>query len=164
MYRFASKGEMRDAASLIPGRRRSYLPASIVDLLDSTVQPQPDQVQHARIDDPASHGLHQFGMRNAAEVIGKVGVHDIRTAMKQLVFHIGHGLLGVAPGTVGIDFRWKVGLEDRLQHQHRCCHADPIPHGGDAQRPEFAVGFRYMDPSDRFRSVRLLSERKRQFR
>ena len=34
----------------------------------------------------------------------------------------------------------------------------------DTQRPEFAVGFRYVDPSDRFRSVRLLSERKRQFR
>jgi alcohol dehydrogenase (cytochrome c) len=32
-----------------------------------------------------------------------------------------------------------------------------------AQRPEFAVGFRYIDPSDRFRSVCLLSERQRQF-
>ena len=60
-------------------------------------------------------------------------------------------------------FRWKVGFEDRLQHQHRCCHADPIPQGRDAQRPEFAVGFRYEHASDRLRSVSLLPERKRQF-
>jgi hypothetical protein len=30
-------------------------------------------------------------------------------------------------------------------------------------RPEFAVGLRYVDPSDWFRSVSLLPERKRQF-
>src|ERR1700726_704785 len=69
----------------------------------------------------------------------------------------------VAPSTVGVDFRWKVGFEDRLQHQHRCRHADPIPHGRDAQRPELAVGLRYEHSSDRIRSVVLLPERKRQF-
>src|SRR5262249_13718908 len=40
---------------------------------------------------------------------------------------------------------------------------DPIPHGRDAQRPEFAVGLRYEHASDRLRSVGLLPERKRQF-
>jgi hypothetical protein len=84
-------------------------------------------------------------------------------ATKQQLLHLYGGLLGVAPGTVGVDFRWQVGFEDRLQHQHRCCHADPIPHGRDAQRPEFAVGLRYVHASDRLRSVCLLSERKRQF-
>src|SRR5258705_5942002 len=49
--------------------------------------------------------------------------------------------LGIAPGTVRVLFGWEVGFEDRFQHQHRCCHADPIPHGRDAQRPELAVGF-----------------------
>jgi hypothetical protein len=121
-------------------------------------------VQHAWIGDPARNRLHQLEMRNAAEVVGKVGVDDVRTTMEQLVLHLDHGLLGVAPSAIGIDLWWKVGFEDRLQHQHRCCHADPIPHGGNAQRPEFAVGFRYMDPSDRFRSVRLLPDGKRQFR
>jgi hypothetical protein len=57
----------------------------------------------------------------------------------------------------------KVGFEDRLQHQHRCCHADPIAQGRDAQRPEFAVGLRYEHSSDRIRSVVLVPERKRQF-
>src|SRR6202035_3638628 len=55
------------------------------------------------------------------------------------------------------------GFEDRFQHQHRCCHADPIPQGRDAQRPEFAVGLRYEHSSDGSRSVGFLPERKRQF-
>jgi len=84
-------------------------------------------------------------------------------AAKQQLFHLDHRLLGVSPGTVGIEFRWKVGFEDRLQHQHRCCHADPIPHGRDAQRPEFAVGLRYKHSSDWLWPVGLLPERKRQF-
>jgi hypothetical protein len=63
----------------------------------------------------------------------------------------------------GVLFWWKVGFEDRFQHQHRCCHADPIPQGRDTQRPEFAVGLRYEHSSDGVRSVSLLPERKRQF-
>src|SRR5258705_1523644 len=101
-------------------------------------------------------------MRNAPEVVREVGVHDVRMTTEQQLLHLYSGLLGVAPSAVGVDFRWKVGFEDRLQHQHRCCHADPIPHGRDAQRPEFAVGLRYEHPSDRLRSVCLLPERKRQ--
>jgi len=77
--------------------------------------------------------------------------------------HLDHRLLGVAPGTVGVLFRWKVGFKDRFQHQHRCRHANPIAQGRDAQRPEFAVGFRYEHSSDRVWSVSLLPERKRQF-
>src|SRR5438477_10065434 len=82
---------------------------------------------------------------------------------EQQLLHLYSGLLGVAPSAVGVDFRWKVGFEDRLQHQHRCCHADPIPHGRDAQRPEFAVGLWYKHSSDWLRPVGLLPERKRQF-
>ena len=102
-------------------------------------------------------------MRNAPEVVREVGVHDVRVATEQQLLHLYRGLLGVAPGAVGVDFRWKVGFEDRLQHQHRCGHADPIPHGRDAQRPEFAVGLRYKHSSDWLWSVSLLPERKRQF-
>src|SRR5437764_8500106 len=84
-------------------------------------------------------------------------------ATKQQLLHLYNGLLGIAPSAVGVDFWWKVGFEDRLQYQHRCCHADPIPHGRDAQRPEFAVGLRYKHSSDWLRPVGLLPERKRQF-
>src|ERR1700737_4216983 len=68
-------------------------------------------------------------MRNAPEVVREVGVHDFRMTTEQQLLHLYGSLLGVAPGAVGVDFRWKVGFEDRLQHQHRCRHADPIPHG-----------------------------------
>jgi hypothetical protein len=84
-------------------------------------------------------------------------------ATEQQLLHLDHRLLGIAPGAIGVEFRWKIGFENRIQHQHRCCHADPIPHGRDAQRPEFAVGLRYEHAPDRFRSVSLLPERKRQF-
>jgi len=39
-----------------------------------------------------------------------------------------------------------------------------VQQGRDAQRPEFAIGFRYKNSSDGFRSVSLLPERKRQWR
>src|ERR1700732_5056509 len=102
-------------------------------------------------------------MRNAPEVVREVGVHDVRMAAKQQLLHLYGGLLGVASSAVGVDFRWKVGFEDRLQHQQRCCHADPIPHDRDAQRSEFAVGLWYKHSSDWLRPVSLLSERKRHF-
>src|SRR5260370_495888 len=102
-------------------------------------------------------------MRNAPEVIREVGVYDFRVTTEQQLFYLDHRLLGIAPGTVGILFGWKVGFEDRFQHQHRCRHADPIPHGRDAQWPEFAVGLRDKHSSDRIRLVALLPERKRQF-
>ena len=102
-------------------------------------------------------------MRNAPEVVREVGVHDFRMATKQQCFHLDHRLLGIAPGTVGVLLWWKVGFKDRFQHQHRCCHADSITQGRDAQRPEFAVSLRYEHSSDGVRSVSLLLERKRQF-
>src|SRR6516165_8231066 len=143
--------------------RRPRFPSSFVGFFDGAVQRHLDQMQHAPINDTARHRLEKVGMRNAPEVVRKVGVHDFRMATEQQLLHLYSGLLGIAPSAIGVDFRWKVGFEDRLQHQHRCRHADPIPHGRDAQRPEFAVGLRYEHASDRLRSVRLLPERKRQF-
>src|SRR5437588_8309188 len=84
-------------------------------------------------------------------------------ATEQQLLLLYSGLLGVAPSAVGVDFRWKISFEDRLQHQQRGCHADPIPHARDAQRPEFAVGLRYKHSSDWLWPVGLLPERKRQF-
>jgi hypothetical protein len=86
-------------------------------------------MQHAPINDPARYRLQKLGMGNAPEVVREVGVHHVRMAAKQQLSHRPHRLLGVSPGTVGIEFRWKIGFEDRLQHQHRRCHADPIPQG-----------------------------------
>jgi hypothetical protein len=81
----------------------------------------------------------EVGMRNAPEVVREVGVDDFRVATEQHLFHLDHRLLGISPGTVCVLFGWKVGFEDRFQHQHRCCHADPITQGRDAQWPEFGA-------------------------
>ena len=55
-------------------------------------------MQHAPINDPARHRLHQLGMGNAPEVVREVGVHDFRMATEQQLFHLDHRLLGIAPG------------------------------------------------------------------
>jgi hypothetical protein len=100
---------------------------------------------------------------NAPEIVRKVGINDVRMAAKQHLFHFNDRLLGVAPRTVRILLGWKIGLIDRFQHQHRCCHADPIPQGRDTQWPELAIGLWNKHSSDRVRSISPLSERKRQF-
>ena len=102
-------------------------------------------------------------MRNAPEVVREVGIDDVRVAAEHQLLHRYDGLLGVSLSAVGVDFRRKIGFEDRRQHQRRRCHADPIPHARDAQRSEFAVGLRNKHSSDWLWSVSLLPERKRQF-
>ena len=102
-------------------------------------------------------------MRNAPEVVREVGVDDVRVTTEHQLLHLYDCLLGISPGAVGVDFRRKIGFEDRFQHQQHCCHADPILHDRDAQRPEFAVRLRYKHSSDGLWPVGLLPERKRQF-
>jgi hypothetical protein len=81
-------------------------------------------------------------MVDASEVVRKVGINDFRVASVQQPFDLDHRVLVISPGTVPVLFGWKVGFEDRLQHQHCCCHADPIPHRRDAQSRAIAMGRR----------------------
>jgi hypothetical protein len=67
-------------------------------------------------------------MRKTPEVVREVGIDDFRVTPEEQFLHLYDRLLGVSPGAVGVDFRRKIGFEDRLQHQQRCCHADPISH------------------------------------
>ena len=67
-------------------------------------------MQHAPINDPARHRSHQFGVRNAAVEIREVGVDDVPVSAEQLFFHLHRRLLGVAPGPVGVLFRWEIGF------------------------------------------------------
>jgi hypothetical protein len=125
-------------------------------------------MQHPPVHDAPRKRQHEFGVWNGPEVVGEVGVHDFRMASEQRLFHLDHRLLGTPARPVGVLLGRKVGFEDRIEHQHRCCHADPVPQGRDAQRPELGalrrrVGLRYEHSSDGVRSVRLLPERKRQF-
>jgi hypothetical protein len=49
--------------------------------------------------------------------------------VKQQPFHLDHRLLGISLTAVRVLFWWEVRFEDRFEHQHRCCHADPIAQG-----------------------------------
>ena len=102
-------------------------------------------------------------MGYAPKEIREVGIDDFPVSAKQQLLHLNRRLLGIPPRPVGILFGWKIGFKDRFQHQRCRCHADPIPHARDAQRPEFAVGLRYIHSSDGLWPVSLLPERKRQF-
>ena len=84
-------------------------------------------------------------------------------ASEQQLFHLDYRLLGISPRAIGVLLWWKIGFEDRFEHQHRCCHARPITQGRDAQGPKFAIGLRDEHSSNGVRSVSLLPERKRQF-
>src|SRR6516225_1718636 len=102
-------------------------------------------------------------MRNGPEVVRKVRVDDLRMTPVHQRLHLGYRLLGVTPRAITVLLRRKIGLEDRFQHQHRCCHAGSVPKGRNAQRPKFAVGFWYEHTSDGSWPVGSLLKRKRQF-
>ena len=77
--------------------------------------------------------------------------------------HLLYGIERSGGCAVGVLFRRHVGLEDGLQDQHRRRLTHPIAQCGDAQGSRLPVGLLDVDPSDRFRSVLLLSEGLRQF-
>src|SRR5262252_4349957 len=103
-------------------------------------------------------------MGTAPKEIREVGIDDFPISAKQQFFHLDRRLLGVPPRPVGVLFGWKIGFKDRLQYQRCRRHTDPIPNARDAQRPEFAVGLRYIHSSDWLWPISLLPEGKRQFR
>ena len=49
-------------------------------------------------------------MWNTPEEVREVGVDDVRVTPEQQFLHRYDGLLGVSPGTIGVDFRWKIGF------------------------------------------------------
>src|SRR5215469_11037121 len=102
-------------------------------------------------------------MGYAPKEIREVGIDDFPVPAKQQFFHCDRRLLGTPPWPVGVLFGWKIGFKDRVQYQRCRRHADPIPHARDAQRPELAVGLRYIHSSDWLWPISLVPERKRQF-
>jgi len=69
------------------------------------------------------------------QVVREVGVHHVQMASVQRLFRVNHRLLGIAARSIGVLLGWKVGFKDRVEHQHRRCHAHPIPQSWDTQRP-----------------------------
>jgi site-specific DNA recombinase len=117
---------LRDAASAVFGLRGSLLPSSIVGFFHGAFQPHLDQMQHAPIHYASRERAHEISVRDAAEVVREVGVYDVQVASVQRLFRIDHRLLGIAAPPIDVLLGWKIGFEDRVEHQHRRCHAHPI--------------------------------------
>jgi len=92
-------------------------------------------MQHPRVHDASRERAHEFGVWNAAEVVREVGVYHVQMASVQRLFRRDHRLLGIAALSIGVLLGWKVGFKDRVEHEHRRCHAHPISQGRNNQRP-----------------------------
>jgi len=148
---------LRDAADAVLGFRGALPPPLAVFVLDSTLQPEPDQVQHAPIDDPARSDYINSAWGMLTEVVGKVGVHDFGMTSDQLRVDLHHGLLGIS-ARGGSRTAPVVGqLRRSAPAPALPLSCRPDPQGRDAQRPELATGLRDIDSSDGVRSVSLLT-------
>ena len=78
-------------------------------------------------------------------------------------FDLANGVQGAAFRAIGVLLRLQVGLEDRLQDQHRRHLHHAVLDARNAQRPLLAIRFRDVHAPDRLRLIRSLPEFFRQF-
>src|SRR5215467_15591935 len=102
--------------------------------------------------------MNQGAVCSTFQEIREVGINNFPVSAKQQFFDLDRRLLGIPTRPVGVLFGWKIGFEDRFQHQRCRRHADPIPHARDPQRPELAVGLWDKHSSDWLWPVSLLPE------
>src|SRR5271168_2669007 len=102
MYIFASNGEMGEPCGM--PRRLSRASVVRVFLPRSSVS----STAHS------SHILIRCSTRRSTirRATDFSSIDDFRVAMEQLLIHLVHRLLGVAPGTVGVLLWWKIGFKD----------------------------------------------------
>ena len=154
---------LRRAPALVPVAGCPMLLSPLVLLLDRSFQPHLDQMQHRSIDDSTSQTAHQLRVRDGVEVSAQVGIHHLSMSARQQPMDMPHGIQRAALGAVGVLLRRQVGLEDRLQHQHRRHLHDTIFDRWDSQRPALAVRLGDIHPPHGLRTIRLASQFLRQF-
>src|SRR5665213_765582 len=92
-------------------------------------------------------------MRKEIEIAGKVCIYYLSMAgVDQLEDAVYCVLCAVTP-PIGILFRWQIGLEDRIENQHRRHHHCAIADGGYAQRTLLPPGLRDVHPPHREWSI-----------
>ena len=104
---------LRDASLFVPCFCRATLTASAILFLDGHHDPLFDQMEHMPVADASRHRGQQFRMRNAAKVVGQVGIYDVPISRVEQAVNVTHRVMRVAPLPVRILFRLQVGLEDR---------------------------------------------------
>jgi site-specific DNA recombinase len=146
---------------LVPGRPMAMAP--LVNLFHRCLQPHLDQLQDEAITDPPGQRLQEFGMRDRVEVAGQVAVDHLGMPAPDQPFDLPYGVDGAPSRAIPVLLRLQVGLEDRLQDQHRCHLRYAVFNARNAQRPLLAIRFRDVHASDRLRIVGSFLEVLRQF-
>ena len=140
---FANNGDRGDPCGL---PRPSSLfrvvrcvPPPLVGLFHRCLQPHLDQPQEVPIADASRQRFHEFGVRDAVEVAGQVGIDHLRMPRVHMPVDLPDGVQGAVVWPVGVLLRLQVGLEDRLQDQHHRHLHHAVPDRTDPQRPLLAI-------------------------
>src|SRR4051795_13125886 len=91
----------------------------LVGLFYRCLQPHLDQLQDETIADAPRQRFHQLGMRDRVEVTGKVAVDHLSMPAPDQPFDLLYSVEGAPSRAIPVLLRLQVGLEDRLQDQHR---------------------------------------------
>ena len=115
------------------------------------------------ITDPARHRFHELDVRNAVEVPAQVSVNHLSMPGVEQRHNLPDGIQGTSSGSVRVLLGRQVGLEDRLQDQHRRRLHHAVLDGRNAQRTLLSVGLGDPDPTDSLGMISLFPEFFRQF-
>jgi hypothetical protein len=137
--------------------------ALVVLFFNRRRQPPLDQMEDVPVDDPAGQALHQFRVRKTAKIVRQIRIDDFCMPRIQPSMNRPDGSMRPSFRAIPILFRWQIGFEDGLYHQHQRRPHHPIRDRRYPQGTRLAIWLRYPDPLDRFRSVVLLPQPFRQF-
>jgi len=133
------------------------LPGAVRILTDNRgFEPLLDEGKNAAIDNALGHHGHQFGVRDAVEVLRQVGVYDLGVAVPKRAGDVVHGIVRRSPGPESIRVRTEIGFEDRLDGElHRHLH-NPVAEGRDPQRTQTSIRLGNQNAPYRLGSIGLL--------
>ena len=95
---------------------RAASAALAVVLLHGHLQPLLDPAQHAPVAHASRDAPQQVRVRDLAEVIRQIAVHDIPVTGVRQPMHVAHCVERASAFPVGVLFRLQVRFEDRRQH------------------------------------------------
>ena len=125
---------------------------------DQSLQPHPDQLQHAPIGDSLLHTLEKILARNRVEVRLKIRVVHLPPPFLEIGFYLLQGLMGRSSGTKAERTVQHIRLEDRLNQQQEGHLHHAILDRRDAQWPHLAIGFGDVHTLHRRRPVGLAAQ------
>src|SRR5271166_5613619 len=148
---------MRRAA--LAGLAGAHAPRPVaVPLLDRSLQPHLDQMQHMPVDDAPGHRFEEVRMRDRVEIFRQVGVNHVGVAPANQPVRFLDRIDRAATRAIAIGVVLEVRLEDRLQHDLDGSLNHPIPNRRDSQGTFAAPRLRDRRPPHRIGPIRLRHE------